>query len=100
MTGPSNSVSSAKPAAVPFSSKSRFNYNNEAGFYPCRSRQRTSGHRYRRFETAAEALRFAIEELPSSLLRGSVLEVDEARFDGVQMQALYDGDAYPLTRRI
>lgn len=99
MTGPSQLVSSAKPVAVPFSSKSRFNYNAGAGFYPCRSRQRASGHRYRRFETAAEALRFAIEEFPNSLLRGSVLEVDEARFDGVQMQALYDGDAYPLRRR-
>jgi hypothetical protein len=44
-------------------------------------------------------LRFAIEELPVALLRGSVLEVDEARFDGAQMQALYDADAYPLTRR-
>ncbi|MET3584352.1 hypothetical protein ABID21_000444 [Pseudorhizobium tarimense] len=28
-----------------------------------------------------------------------MLEVDEAQFDGAQMQALYDGDAYPLTRR-
>lgn len=75
-----------------------FNYSNGAGFYPGRSRQRQSNHRYRRFETVAEALRFAIEVLPVALLRGSVMEVDEARFDGAQMQALYDADAYPLTR--
>ncbi|MFC3162919.1 hypothetical protein [Ciceribacter thiooxidans] len=47
----------------------------------------------------AEALRFAIEDMPSSMLRGCVLEVDEARFDGAQMQKLYDADSYPLPRR-
>ncbi|WP_416799104.1 hypothetical protein [Ciceribacter azotifigens] len=47
----------------------------------------------------AQALRFAIEEMPSSMLRGCVLEVDEDRFDGMQMQKLYDADGYPLTRR-
>lgn len=80
-------------------SRPRFNYSDEADFYPCRSRQKRSSQRYRRFETAADALRFAIEELPVALLRGSVLEVDEARFDGAQMRALYDAEAYPLTRR-
>ncbi|MCJ8520768.1 hypothetical protein ABID21_003830 [Pseudorhizobium tarimense] len=75
-----------------------FDYQNGAGFYPCRSKKKGSRHRYRRFETAAEALRFAIEVLPAALLRGSVLEVDEARFDGDQMQTLYKADDYPLTR--
>jgi hypothetical protein len=76
-----------------------FDYRAGAGFYPCKSKQNTSRHRYRRFESAAEALRFAMEEMPSSLLRGSVLEVDEARFSGIQMQTLYEADEYPLTRR-
>jgi hypothetical protein len=40
-----------------------------------------------------------MEEMPSSFLRGSVLEVDEARFSGIQMQTLYEADEYPLTRR-
>jgi hypothetical protein len=75
-----------------------FNYTDAAGFYPSWSRQRASGHRFRRFETAAEALRFAIEELPAGLLRGSVMEVDEARFDSAQVQTLYEADKYPLTR--
>ena len=76
-----------------------FDYQVGAGFYPCRSRQKGSRYRYCRFETAAEALRFAIEVLPAALLRGSVLEVDEARFDGDQMQRLYSADNYPLPRR-
>jgi len=32
---------------------------------------------YRRLDTAAEAIRFAIEATPSDLLLGAVLEVDE-----------------------
>jgi hypothetical protein len=53
---------------------------------------------YRRFESVAEAVRFAIEEMPASLLRGSVLEVDETRLDGAQIRRLYDAQEYPLTR--
>lgn len=76
-----------------------FDYSAGAGLYPCKSIKRRSRLRYKRFDSAAEALRFAIEEMPASLLRGSVLEVDEARFDGMQMRKLYEAEAYPLTRR-
>ncbi|ASY55400.1 hypothetical protein SS05631_c04440 [Sinorhizobium sp. CCBAU 05631] len=61
--------------------------------------RRTSRLRYKRFESAAEAIRFAIEDMPVAMLRGSVLEVDEARYDGQQMRRLYEADAYPLPRR-
>jgi len=44
---------------------------------------------YRRFDTGAEAIRFAIEVMPSDLLLAAVL-------DGVR--ELYDGAACPLTR--
>jgi hypothetical protein len=91
-------LSPATPVAAGYSKVSPFNYNDGTGFYPSRSRQRASGHRFRRFETPAEALRFALEELPVALLRSSVMEVDEARFDSAQMQALYEADDYPLMR--
>jgi hypothetical protein len=54
---------------------------------------------YRRFESAAAALRFAIEELPPPLLVGTVLEVSEDRFDHQGIVALYKRDTYPLPRR-
>ncbi|MCO5733104.1 hypothetical protein [Rhizobium sp. SSA_523] len=76
-----------------------FDYNAGAGLYPCKTSKRWSRPRYKRFDSAAEALRFAIEEMPASLLRGAVLEIDEARFDGLQIRKLYDADAYPLARR-
>ena len=54
--------------------------------------------RYRRFDTAAEAIRFAIEEMHPELLNGSTLEVDEKRFDGSEIRALYNAAEYPLER--
>jgi hypothetical protein len=54
---------------------------------------------YRRFDSGAEAIRFAIEELPSDVLFGTVLEVDEQRFDAAQIRKLYESKAYPLQRR-
>jgi len=54
--------------------------------------------RYRRFASGALAIRYAIEELPAALLRGSIIEVDEDRFDARQIRELYDCPAYPLSR--
>jgi hypothetical protein len=54
---------------------------------------------YRRFDSGAEAIRFAIEELPSDVLFGTVLEVNEQRFDATQIRKLYESKAYPLQRR-
>jgi hypothetical protein len=53
---------------------------------------------YRRFATAAEAIRYAIEEIPAPLLIGAVMEVSEERFDHRAIRELYDGAGYPLVR--
>ena len=58
----------------------------------------TNQTRYRRFATAAEAVRFVIEELPAAARAGSYLEVDEQRFESGTIQALYDHATYPLER--
>ncbi|MBX5224819.1 MULTISPECIES: hypothetical protein [unclassified Rhizobium] len=76
-----------------------FDYSAGAGLYPCKTINRRGRLGYKRFDSVAEALRFAIEDMPASLLGGSVLEVEEARFDGLQMRKLYEAEAYPLTRR-
>ena len=54
---------------------------------------------YRRFESGAEAIRFAIEELPAEVLIGTVLEVNEERFNAADIRKLYESRAYPLQRR-
>lgn len=53
---------------------------------------------YRRFATGAEAVRFAVEQIPASQLSGVILEADEVRFDHVAIRALYDSGDYPLAR--
>jgi hypothetical protein len=55
--------------------------------------------RYRRFALAAEAIRFAIEELGREHLAGVYLEVDDERFDSAGIRRLYDSTDYPLARR-
>jgi hypothetical protein len=53
---------------------------------------------YRRFASGAQAIRYAIEELPAALLRGSIIQVDDDRFDARRIRELYDCPAYPLAR--
>jgi hypothetical protein len=54
---------------------------------------------YRRFNTAADALGFAIEELGDLDRHLVTVEVDEVRLDQRAIRALYDAVEYPLTRK-
>jgi hypothetical protein len=56
------------------------------------------GVNFRRFSTAAEAIRFAIENIPAPFLPGCYLEVDGVRYDATQLRELYDSAEYPLPR--
>lgn len=75
-----------------------FDYTAFAELFPGKSPLGPSRARYLRFDTAAEALRFAVEELPRDVLRGSMLEVDEERFNSHQIGELYNASRYPLSR--
>lgn len=78
---------------------SNFDYTAEAELFPTRSwKARSRGVTYKRFDDAAEAVRFAIEELPSECLLGTYLEVEEERFDSRGIRRLYDSTNYPLPR--
>jgi hypothetical protein len=77
-----------------------FSYKTSAELFPAAIRKKKrAGFAYRRFDTAAEAVRFAIEELPADSLNGAYLQVEEARFDQNGIRTLYDSAEFPLARR-
>lgn len=79
---------------------SGFDYHAAAELYP--TRRRLPGRQsfgYKRFAEAAEAIRFAMEDLPPECLIGAFLEIDERRYGSDDIRRLYECPDYPLTRR-
>jgi hypothetical protein len=71
----------------------------EVGLFPTGRRKMRHPIGYGRFARAADAIRFAIEELPPELLLAAQLKVAEERFDGDGIRRLYESVEYPLARR-
>jgi hypothetical protein len=77
-----------------------FDYDAPADLYPSRSRKGNRPAGFRRFNSAAEAIRYAIEEMSSDFFPGTVMECEEERFDSVGIMELYRSSAYPLARKL
>jgi hypothetical protein len=76
-----------------------FNYEIPGEFYSRKSQgMKPTGLTYQRFNTVAEAIRFAIEDLPSAAFGGCMLEADGERFGARELRALYANSKYPLRR--
>lgn len=75
-------------------------YLMEASLYYSKSANRKQKSLvFRRFTKAAEAIRFAVEELPPKTLEGCSLEVNESQYFGREIRPLYEDSAFPLRRR-
>jgi hypothetical protein len=75
-------------------------YEAPAELFPPRNRKYTrQSIGYRRFSRAADAIRFAIEELPPEVFLGAILEVDGERYHADEIRRLYESPGYLLPRR-
>ena len=78
---------------------SKFNYRAPAELFPSRNRKSRQPVKYRRFDTAADAIQFAMEELPAPALLGAFIEIDEARLGHADIRELYESPDYPLKKQ-
>ena len=69
-------------------------------FMPKRKRGARQQLSYRRFATAAEAIRFAVKEFPAIRTLGAWMQVGDERFDGDEIRRLYESTSYPRRRRL
>ena len=75
-----------------------FDYNSPAElFIPKRGGGgRRQPINYRRFATAAEAIRFAVEEFSAVRTFGAEMRVGDQRYNGDEICRLYESNEYPL----
>jgi hypothetical protein len=80
-------------------SDEEFDYQATAELFTSKSiRVRSRVIKYMRFNQVADAIRFAIEQLPADVLLGAYLEIDEKRYDSLGIRRLYDRPGYPFPR--
>ena len=78
----------------------RFDYGAAAELFMNRNRTAKRRPKYKRFDTAAQAVRFVVEELPAAVLPGAYLLIAEARFGVEEIRSLYESAGYPLPRAV
>jgi hypothetical protein len=77
-----------------------FDYGASAELFMRSTRTSKRRPKYRRFDTAAEAVRFVVEELPAAILPGAYLVVAQTRFGVEEIRSLYQRAGYPLLRPV
>jgi hypothetical protein len=101
MSGDTNTVDLAGDAAqVSTHDLAAFNFNARAELFVPRSRATKSPPTCKRFDTAAEAVRFVVEEMPAAVSSGAYLLVETTRFALEEIRSLYESAGYPLPRHI
>jgi hypothetical protein len=74
-----------------------FDYNAPAELFLAK-RTKNGRKDYQRFTTAADAIRYAVEDLQTPKALGAWLQVGDERFNSSEIQRLYDADDYPLRK--
>jgi len=74
-----------------------FDYSAPAELFLAK-RTMSSRENYRRFATAAEAIRYAVEDLRTPRALGAWMQVGDERFNSDDILRLYDAGDYPLRK--
>jgi hypothetical protein len=78
-----------------------FDYTSSAElFMPKRKHGTRQQISYRRFATAADAIRFAVEDFSAVRTLGAWMQVGDERFSGDDIRRLYESSSYPRRRRM
>jgi hypothetical protein len=77
---------------------SKFDYSAPAELFRHKARGKGTSF-YRRFDTAAAAISYAVEGLDELDQRLTTVEVDEQRLDRRAIRELYESGDYPLARK-
>jgi hypothetical protein len=64
-----------------------------------RRRNKRLAMHYRRFQSGAEAVRYAVEGQAAERLRSTIIEADDVRIEADEISRLYASAAYPFERR-
>ena len=75
------------------------NYHARAELYLGSDRPTAMAQGGRTFATAAQAIRFAVEEAAPVSLHGAMLKVGGTTYAGADLAALYRNPAFPLPRK-
>ena len=76
-----------------------FDYTAAAELFLAK-RTKSSGENYSRFATAAEAIRYAVEDLRTARAHGGWMQVGDERFNSDDIQRLYDDGDFPLRKSL
>jgi hypothetical protein len=79
------------------SEASGFDFSVPAELYVGRGSPRRHGLRFKQFDTAAEAIQYAMER-PRAIGEVATMECDDKRFVSAEIASLYHDPAYPLPR--
>ncbi len=77
----------------------KFDYSAPAELYSARGHGRRAPLSYRRFATAAEAIRYAVEQIPKNLSAAAYIETGEQTITHKELRELYDSPDFPLERK-
>jgi hypothetical protein len=77
----------------------QIDFSAPAELFPSRNRKVASKIKYRRFDKAADAIRFAIEDLPEPLLLGATIQIGDLRLGHQDIRSLYASENYPRKKK-